>query len=152
MPAPVTTAELVLDAIKARLDLIVGGSNWNTNPAKAIGAPRDALPEGAGERLYLEHVASETIATEAGTKHVERATYNVWCVSADTTNGLRLALRLCRDVQKAIRGGFSAIEVAGANAGVTLGAYARDERAEQLTGATVYSFSLTADWIVDLTT
>lgn len=151
MPAPTVTAELVLDAIKARLDLIVGGGNYNTSPSKAIGVPRDAIPEGAGERLYLVHSDSDTLNEIAATSHLERATYQIWAVSADTVDGQRKALRLARDVQKALRSGFTTIEAAGANGGVSLGRYARDERAEEITGATVYSFSMTADWIVDLT-
>ena len=152
MPVPTVTAELVLDAIKARLDLIVGGGNYNTSPTKQIGVPRDALPEGAGERLYLVHSDSETIHDEAAESHTERATYQIWAVSADTVDGHRKALRLVRDVQKAVRSGFAAIQTAGANGGTALGRYARDERAEEITGACVYSFSMTADWIVDLTT
>lgn len=151
MAVPVVTAELVLDAIKARLDLITGGTNYNTSPSKQIGVPRDAMPEGAGEALYLIHVGSETIHNEASGKHVERATYQVWCVSRDPGQGYRKALRLARDVQKAIRSGFAALEAAGANAGAALGDYVRDSEAEDKTGATVYAFTMTADWIVDLT-
>jgi len=152
VPAPVATAELVLDAVKARLDLIVGGPDYNTNPTKAIGIPRDAVPEGAGEKLYLAHGSSVTQHAEAAPKHAERATYHIWCLSNDPVNGQRKALRLVRDVQKAVRSGFSAIEAAGANTGPSLGDYLRDERAEQITGATVYALELTADWTVDLTT
>jgi hypothetical protein len=148
----VVTAELVLDAIKARLDLIVGGSDYNTVPTKQIGVPRDAIPEGAGEKLYLIHGDSETLFDAVGTHHTERATYHVWCVSNDTVSGQRKALRLVRDVQKALRSGFGALEIAGANAGVALGRYMRDEKAEEVTGATVYALTLTADWVVDLST
>ena len=151
MAAPTVTAEVVLDAIKARLDLITG-ANYNTAPSKAIGAPRDAMPEGAGEAVYLEHEACDMLLDDAGGPDKERATYHVWCVSRDSIDGQRKALRLARDVQKAIRSGFAALEAAGANAGAALGRYMRDERAEQAIGATVYSFTLTADWIVDLST
>lgn len=151
MPAPVVTAELVLNAIKARLDLITG-ANYNTAPTVAVRVPRDAVTEGKAERLYLAHSSSETIHDAAMSQHVERATYTVWCVSTDSTEtGMRKAMRLVRDAQKAVRSGFSAIEAAGANAGVALTGYARDERAEEITGATAYSFGITADWIVDLT-
>ena len=152
MPVPVVTTELVLDAIKARLDLIVGGPDFNTNPTKAIGVPRDAVPEGAGERLYLVNVGSETQFGAAAPSHAERATYQIWALSSDPTNGHRKALRLVRDVQKAIRSGFAAIQTAGATHGVALGDFTRDERAEQITGATVYALTVTADWTVDLTT
>ncbi len=151
MPVPVVTAELVLDAIKARLDLITAGSNYNTNPSKQIGVPRDAMPEGAGEAVYLIHVGSETLHTEASGKHTERATYQIWCVARDPAQGQRKALRLVRDVMKAIRTGFAALEAAGANGGPAIGDYARDGEAEDKTGATVYAFTMTADWIVDLT-
>jgi hypothetical protein len=148
VPVPVVTTELVLDAIKARLDLIVGGPDFNTNPTKAIGIPRDAVPEGAGERLYLINVGSETQFGAAAPSHAERATYQIWAISKDP----RKALRLVRDVQKAIRSGFNAIQTAGATHGVALGDYTRDERPEQITGATVYALTVTADWSVDLTT
>ena len=150
MPVPVVSAELVLDALKARLDLIVGGPEYNTTPTRQIGVPRDALPEGAGEKLYLVHGDSETLFEAVGTHHTERATYHIWCVSNDPVDGQRKALRLVRDVQKAIRSGFGAIEAAGANAGPALGRYTRDEKAEDITGATVYAMTLTADWLVDL--
>lgn len=153
MPVPVVTTEVVLDAIKARLDLIVGGGSYNTNPTKAIGVPRDRIPEGStADFIYLVHSNSDTLHDEAMTLHKERATYVIWCISNDPVNGQRQALRIVRDAQKALRSGFSAIETAGANGGVALVAYARDERAEQTTGATAYSFSITADWTVDLTT
>jgi len=151
MAAPVVTAEVVLDAIKARLDLIVGGANYNTNPSKAIGAPRGPIAEGVGEQLYLEHVECATNYEAAAAPHAERATYHIWCVSTDTVDGQRRALRLARDVQKAVRSGFPAIEAAGATHGVALDGYARDPQAEERAGATVYSFRLTADWVVDLT-
>lgn len=151
MPVPVVRAETVLDAIKARLDLITGGTDYNTNPTKAVGVPRDRLQEGKGEFVYVAHSNSETIHDEAATTHKERATYVVWCVSTDSVQGARKALRLVRDVQKAVRSGFPALEAAGANASVALTGYARDERAEQVTGATAYSFGITADYIVDLT-
>ena len=151
MPAPVVTAELVLDAIKARLDLITG-ADYNTVPTVFLGMPREAVPDTAGERLYLAHASSETIHDEAATQHKERATYVVWCVSNDSTiTGERKALRLVRDVQKAVRSGFPAIQAAGSTHGPALTGYARDERAEQITGATAYSFGITADWVVDLT-
>jgi hypothetical protein len=149
MPAPVVVAEVVLDAIKARLDLI-NGVNYNTNPSKRVGVPRDAIAQGTGEQLYVAHSSSETLHDEAAGTHKERATYVVWCVSTDTVNGQRKALRLVRDVQKAVRSGFAALETAGAN-GPALTGYMRDERAEEITGATAYSFGITADWYVDLT-
>lgn len=152
MPVPVVTAEVILDAIKARLDLIVGGGNYNTNPTKSIGVPRDRIPEGsAGDFLYLVHSDSNTMHDEAMGSHKERATYIVWCISNDPVDGNRKALRVVRDVEKAVRSGFQAIMTAGANSGVAIVAYARDERAEQLTGAVAYSLSITADWTVDLT-
>lgn len=82
---------------------------------------------------------------------MERATYQIWAMSRDSDLGQRKALRLVRDVQKALRSGYPALEAAGANAGIAMGHYARDERAEEVTGATVYSMTLTADWHVDLT-
>ena len=152
MGAPVVSAELVLDAIKARLDLIVGAPDYNTTPTKQIGVPRDAVPEGAGERVYLIHGESDTIFDAAGTHHTERGSYHLWCLSGDPAEGPRKALRLVRDVQKALRSGFGAITAAGANGGVAIGPYVRDEKAEDVTGATVYGLTLTADWIVDLST
>ena len=150
MPAPVVVAETVLVAIKARLDLITG-ANYNTAPTVQVGVPRDALPEGAGERLYLAHTNSDTQHEAAAPQHAERATYLVWCVSADPVQGHLKALRLVRDVQKAVRSGFAAIEAAGANHGVALTGYIRDDQVERITGATAYSFGITADWVVDLT-
>lgn len=150
MPAPVVTAEVVLDAIKARLDLITG-ANYNTAPTVRIGVPREKVPEGAGEYVYLAHNSSDTLHDEAATQHKERATYVVWCVSNAPSTALRRALKLVRDVQKAVRSGFAAIEAAGATHGVALVGYMRDERAEQITGATAYSVGITADWVVDLT-
>lgn len=150
MGVPVVSAELVLDAIKARLDLIVGAPDYNTSPTVQVGVPRDAVPEGAGERVYLVHGSSETLFEGAVPTHTERATYHIWCLSADTVQGFRKALRLVRDAQKALRSGFGALEVAGANAGVALGGSVRDEKAEEITGATVYALTLTTDWQVDL--
>jgi len=152
MPAPIVMAEVILDSIKGRLDLIVGAPDYNMSPTVQLGIPRDAMTEGVGEALYLEHESCELIHDAAGRDEVERATYHIWCVSRDTLSGRRFALRLARDAQKAIRSGFATLEAAGANAGVALGRYARDERAEQVMGATIYSFTLTADWIMDLAT
>src|SRR5262245_58827370 len=109
MPAPVVTAELVLNAIKARIDLITtAGGNYNTSPVTNIGTPRDAVAEGVGESLYLVHHSSEGQFDAAGTMYRERATYNLWAVSRDPITGQNVGLRLCRDVQKAIRSGYQA--------------------------------------------
>jgi len=150
MGAPAVSAELMLDAIKARLDLIVGAPDFNTSPTVAIGVPRDAIAEGAGELVFVTHSSSETIFDATGTHHTERAIYFLWCVSGNAADSYRKALRLVRDVQKALRSGFGALEVAAANAGVALGGYVRDHEAEEKTGATVYALTLTADWVVDL--
>lgn len=153
MGAPVVTAETVLDAIKSRLDLIAGPPDYNTSPAVvAVGVPRDAVPEGPGAWVYVVHGDSDTIFDAVGTHHMERATYVVWCGCGDSIDGTRKAMRLVRDAQKALWSGFDALAAAGANAGVALGRYARDEEAENRTGATVYALTLTADWLVDLST
>lgn len=91
----------MLDKLLLRAQAVAGGPTYNTNPAvKQVGLPKDALPEGGGEGIYLIWAATEQVERYAGPVHAYVAEFQAWCVG-DTT---REALNVADDFRVAIEG------------------------------------------------
>lgn len=109
---------LILDALLVRAQAIAGGPTYNTNPAvKAIGLPIQAIPEGPGEAIYLQHVRTALQRRPTGPSHDYDATFVAWCIG-DTD---REVLNIKDDLLRAVMAGEAALRTAGATHGFVEG-------------------------------
>lgn len=101
---------IILDALLAAANLIVGAPTYNTNPTvKAIGVPDDVLPQGNGEQIYLQHTSTDLLRDPTGPSWDYTARFHAWIVG-DTD---REVLNVVDDMRRAARASYSAITAAG---------------------------------------
>lgn len=93
----------ILDAIKARLDLITGAS-YLTAPTVAVGLSTDAVAQGNVDRLRLDYSHTESFDDSTGS-HGSQAVYHVWCASGNTANPRKQVRRLKADVLRTLYAG-----------------------------------------------